>query len=60
VFVVSVWKGEYREDAILNITVIVVGTVFLRGSHGRQYREEMLLNFSVFSVDLWEGNMERN
>jgi hypothetical protein len=37
-FVVRVWGGQYREELILNVTVIVVRV------WGGQYREELILN----------------
>ena len=42
--VVSVWGGQYREELILNITVLVVRF------WGVQYREEMILNITVLVV----------
>jgi hypothetical protein len=47
VFVVRVWGGQYREELILNVTVLVV--MFSE----RQYREELILNVTVFVVRVW-------
>jgi hypothetical protein len=38
----SVWKGQFMEELILNISVIVVR--FCRG----EYREDLILNFTAF------------
>ena len=39
--------GEYNEELILNVTVIVVMV------WGRQYREELILNVTVIGVRVW-------
>jgi len=39
---VMVWGGQYREDLILNITVLNVRV------WGEQYREELILNLLCF------------
>jgi acyl-CoA thioesterase FadM len=44
---VSVWGVEYKEELILNITVI-----FVR-SWGVEYREELILNDTLFFVRVW-------
>ena len=53
-FVVSVWVGQYREELILNDSVL-----FVRVWEG-QYREELILNVTVFVVSVWGCNIERN
>ena len=52
--VVRVWGGKYREELILNVTVLVVSV------WGLQYREELILNVTVFVVRSGEGNIERD
>jgi hypothetical protein len=42
VFVVRVWGGQYREELILNVTVLVESV------WGGQYREELILNVTAF------------
>jgi len=46
---VSVWGGKFREEVIVNVTVL------LCGSGERLHREEMILNISVFFVRVWGG-----
>ena len=41
-FVVRVWGGQYREDLILNDTLLVVSV------WGGQYRGELILHDNVF------------
>ena len=40
-FVVRIWGGQYREELIQNVTVLVVSVL------GGQYREELILNVTV-------------
>ena len=49
-----VWRGQYREELILNVTVYVVRV------WGGQCREELILNVTVFVSGSGEGNVERN
>jgi len=46
-----VWGGQYREELILNVTVLVVRI------WGGQYREELILNVTVFVVRVWRWAM---
>ena len=42
-----VWGGQYREELILNVTVLVV--MVWEG----EYREELILNVTVLVVRVW-------
>jgi len=46
VFLLGVWGGQYSEELILNITVLVVRIC------GGQYRQELILNDTVLCEDL--------
>ena len=66
--------GKYREELILNVTLIVVRvwgeqyrgklilnvTLILVRVWGEQYREKLILNVSVFFQGLVEGKIEWN
>ena len=51
--VVRVWRGQYREEQILNFTVFVVRV------WGGQYREELVLNVTVLVVRVWRREIKR-
>ena len=51
--VVRVCGGQYREELILNVTVLVVRV------WGGQYRGKLILNVTVLVVGSGEGNIER-
>jgi hypothetical protein len=44
-----VWEGEYTEELILNVSVLVVKV------WGWEYREELILNIAVIVVSDWRG-----
>jgi hypothetical protein len=49
-----VWGGEYRDELILNVTVLDVR------AWGVEYREGLILNITVFNVRDGEWNIESN